>query len=69
MREPAEGAAEDSEAFGHLPVNAHIEGDCRNRAGDIHRQMLADFLVGNLADFLEQLAVAPVDFGFLRNLE
>src|ERR1051325_10133 len=69
MRQTSERAPENSEALGHLPVNAHIERDCRDRAGDIHRQMLANLLVGNLTDFLEQLAVTAVDFGFLRNLK
>jgi hypothetical protein len=31
--------------------------------------VLADFLIGDLCDFLEQLAVPAVDFGFAGNFE
>ena len=32
-------------------------------------KMLADFLVGDLADLFEQLTVAAVDFGFLSDFK
>jgi hypothetical protein len=46
-----------------LPVNAHIHRDGRDRAGDVYRQVFADFLIGDPADFLQQVAVAAVNFG------
>jgi hypothetical protein len=33
-------------------MNSHVQGDRTDRAGDVHRQVLADFLVSDLADFL-----------------
>jgi hypothetical protein len=31
--------------------------------------VLADFLIGDLADFFEQLAITAIDLGFLRDFE
>jgi hypothetical protein len=67
--ETAESASQDREAFRHLPMNSHIQRDCGDGAGNIHRQMFADFLIGDFADFLQQLTVAAVNFGFLSHFE
>jgi hypothetical protein len=52
VSEAAQRAAQDRKALGHLPMNSHVQGDRTDRAGDVHRQVLADFLVSDLADFL-----------------
>src|SRR6185503_5391082 len=51
VSQPAERAAENREALGHLPVDTHIERNGGNSARDVNRQVLADFLIGDLANF------------------